>query len=127
METITLDFPLKIDGVNVTEVSYDFGQFTVEDYQNALKARNAPAETVVNPVNDYALHFAIGTQVILSSNKEKGWTVEDFGRVIGSDIWKISAIGLNFFGAKPASQPCDSSGGQCEPSRSDSIPHGATS
>lgn len=119
MEKITLNYPLYIDGEKINELEYDYGKFTTEDYLNALADRKGSPEKVVNPVNDYALHLALGIRVILVSNKNKGWTAEDFSRLLGSDIWQVTAVGLNFFGARPEEQQGGSSEEPSGPTPSD--------
>lgn len=126
MEKITLNYPLYIDGARITELAYDYGKFTTEDYLNALSDRKGSPEKVVNPVNDYALHLALGVRVILVSNKNKGWAAEDFDRLIGSDIWKVTAVGLNFFGSTPEEQQGDNSEEQYAHTPNDSTQLGGT-
>lgn len=58
----------------------------------------------VTPVNDYGMNYSIGVQVILASNKGKGWTVEDFDRLRGSDVSKVMLVGLNFLEPRPRSK-----------------------
>ncbi len=108
METIKLNYPLAIDGGNVSEISYDYADFKTGDYLAAVARRKADAMTASNPVNDYALHFALGVGILLASNKDKGWTAEDFSRLAGSDLWQVTQIGLLFFGAKPEAAPGES-------------------
>ena len=113
MDKITLNFPFVINDENITEISYDYADFKTEDYLNALaRKKGADMTTMLNPANDYALHFALGVGIILASNRGKGWTAEDFGRLVGSDIWQVTQVGLVFFGAKPAAPQENSSDGQ---------------
>lgn len=112
MEQLKLDYGLLINGENVTEISYDFGDFTNADYLAACSRHKGDVQNVQNPVGDLGLHFALGVGVILASNKGKGWSAEDFGRVRGSDNFKISMVGLSFFGAKPEAQDQETCAGQ---------------
>ena len=66
------------------------------------------------------MNYSIGVQVILASNKGKGWTVEDFDRLRGSDVSKVMLVGLNFFGATPEEQANETSEGRSESTPSDS-------
>lgn len=123
MQTITLNFPLVINGENIKTISYDFGKFSTQDYFAALNSRKGSSiENAVNPVNDYSLHYAIGVRALLASNKDRNWTAEDFDRLCGSDLWQVTAVGLNFFGATPEVPRESSSGGPSEPTRKDSTP-----
>ncbi len=108
MQTIKLNYPLLIDGGNIGEISYDYADFKTGDYLAAINRRKGDMATVANPVNDYALHFALGVGIILASNKDKGWTAEDFGRLSGSDLWQVTQIGLLFFAATPDAAPGES-------------------
>ncbi len=121
METLKLNYPLPIDGGNVSEITYDYADFKGHDYLKALARRETDVGHAVNPVNDYALHFALGVGVILASNKDKGWTPEDFNRLSGSDLWQVTQVGLVFFGATPG-EPTESNSG--EPSGS--MPNAST-
>ena len=113
MEKITLSFPFVINDKKITEITYDYTNFQTGDYLDALSRRKGgdPSE-FKNPGNDYALMFALGVGVILASNRDKGWTAEDFNRLIASDIWKVTQVGLVFFGVTPEEQPENSSEGQ---------------
>lgn len=113
MDKITLNFPFVIDDNQITEICYDYKDFGTGDYLDALaRKKGGDFTNMQNPANDYALHFALGVGVILASNKGKGWTAEDFNRLVGSDIWQVTQVGMVFFGAKPAAQQENSSGGQ---------------
>ena len=112
METLKLNFPFVIDDVPIREIPYDFANFKSSDYLAALGRRKGDIGNAVNPVNDYALHYALGVGVILASNKGKGWTPEDFDRLTGSDLWQVTQLGLVFFGAKPEEPQANSSAGQ---------------
>lgn len=112
METLTLNFPFVIDDAKITEIKYDYADFSVADYLAALGRRKGEFSAMVNPVNDYGLHFALGVGIILASNKDKGWTAEDFDRLKGSDIWQVTQVGLVFFASKPDEQQANSSDGQ---------------
>ncbi len=113
MDKITLNFPLVINDQNVTEISYDYSNFKTQDYLTALSRHKGgdPSE-YHHPGNDYILQFVLGVGVILASNRDKGWTAEDFDRLISSDIWKVTQVGMVFFAVKPEEQPESSSAGQ---------------
>lgn len=107
MKKITLNFPFIVNDQEVKEITYDYKNFQTGDYLAALsryKGSDNPAE-FKSPFSDYALQFALGVNVILASNREKGWTAEDFSRVTASDLWQITQVGLVFFAVKPDAQP----------------------
>lgn len=116
---ITLNYPFYIGGNQVTEIEYDPSSFTVREYHHALKAIKRDPSQMSNPLNDYEFHFALGVGIILASNKGKGWSYEDFDRLINSDIWQVSAIGLGFFGGKPEEAQETTSEGQSTNTPSD--------
>ena len=119
MEKIELQYPFQINGQDIREIEYDFGEFTANDYFTAMKNRRGYSPEVT-PVNDYGMNYSIGVQVILASNKGKGWTGEDFDRLRGSDVSKVMLVGLNFFGATPEEQANETSEGRSESTPSDS-------
>lgn len=120
MKELTLDYPLIIDGFEVRDISYDFSDFTMDDYLAALNDQKTPPEKVINPANNGSLHLALGIRCILASNKGKGWTAEDFSRLRGNDLWKVTAAGLNFFIGKSEEQADDKPEEQSGPIASDS-------
>lgn len=124
MEKITLNYKFVIDDTIVSEINYDYADFKSADYLSALSRRKGDVATAVNPVNDYALHFALGVGIILASNKGKGWAAEDFDRLTGSDLWQVTQIGLVFFGARPEEQQQNNSEGQSESTLNASTPLG---
>lgn len=122
MSNITLDFNLVINDERVSRIEYDYSRFTGYKYLETLQRRKTDFQTPVNPANDYALHFDLGVGIILASNPDKGWTPDDFKRVSGSDLWKITQIGLIFFGATPEAQAGDNSGEPSASTPNDSMP-----
>lgn len=101
METIKFTNPILIDDVTITEVTYDVNSVTNEEYLAASARRKGDNSKPVVPVNDMALLFAWGVQAILSANRDKNWTAEDFERVKGHDNWQIAQIGYSFFTGQP--------------------------
>ena len=105
MDKITLNFPFVVNDQQIKEITFDYSIFQTGDYLAAMARRKGgDISEMVNPANDYAMQFALGVGVILASNRDKGWTAEDFNRLVGSDIWQVTQVGLVFFGAKPAEQ-----------------------
>ena len=112
MNKVILSYPLTINGVEIKELEYDFSTFTVDDYLKAVSSkRPGKPGDIAMQINDYALHHSLGVAVILNSNKEKGWSAEDFDRLRGNDIWKISEVGLSFF-ASPDDVPQENNSGE---------------
>jgi hypothetical protein len=109
MDTIKLSSPLLIDDETVTEVTYDVNAVTNEEYLAASSRRKGDFTQPTMPVNDMALLFAWGVQAILSANRDKNWTADDFARVKGHDNWQICQIGYSFFSAPHDEQPQESS------------------
>jgi hypothetical protein len=109
METIKLINPILIDGETVAECSYDMNLVTNGDYLAAVGRCPSNIEKPSNPVADYGFLFALGVQAILSANRDKNWTADDFKRVMGHDNWTITQIGYDFFTGRRAEQPESSS------------------
>lgn len=123
METITLDYPLHINGGLVKEISYDPADFRTRDFLTACNLRgNTNPGQMSNLLNDYDLHFNIAVAAILASNQNKGWVKEDFDRLAGSDPFKFAIVGMSFFGVKPEEQNRQNSGGLSDSTPEDTEP-----
>lgn len=109
MEKITLSHKWEVNGKRVREISYDTTNLTVTGYQNVLKRLNPAPGQISMAINDYSLHFELGKEIIIASNKDKGMAMEDFDRLICSDIWKVQSVGMRFFGGTPGEQTEDNS------------------
>ncbi len=112
MEKITLNSPILIDDEEIKELTYDVNAVTNEEYLDAAARRKVNNSNPTVPVNDMALLFAWGVQAILSANRDKNWTAEDFTRVRGADNWQIAQIGYAFFTGSPGEQAESNSGEQ---------------
>lgn len=121
MQTLKLNYPFKIGGEAITELSYDYANFTTDEFLAAVAEYKPIPDKVINPVNDYAFHLQLGIGVILASNRGKGWTPADFKTLRGSDPWKFAQVGLIFFAVTPDAVQQESSVGLPEPSPSDSM------
>lgn len=104
MEKITLNTPILIDGEEVKEFTYDVNAVTNDEYLAAAARRKVDNSKPTVPINDMALLFQWGVQAILSANRDKDWTAEDFNRVKGADNWQIVQIGYSFFTGQPEEQ-----------------------
>ena len=109
MDKITFINPILINGEPVSECSYDMNLVTNDDYLAAISRCPSNIEKPSNPVADYGFLFALGVQAILSANREKGWTADDFKRTMGHDNWTITQIGYDFFTGRRDEQPESSS------------------
>lgn len=96
--TLKLDFPIRIDGKDVTELDYDFTKITVEHFMQAsMKSADMTKAQALNlkmKENDYALHMYLGCMAVIAENPKIA--VEDLERVHGSDVIKLVNIGMLF-------------------------------
>lgn len=128
MAKITLNYPLEIDGKKITEIEYDPADFKARDLLQASSSRKySSIEHPPNPINDTELHFNVAVRAILASNKDRGWTAEDFERLSGSDPLQFSIVGMSFFGVKPEEQMENSSEGLSESTQKGSTRAGKNS
>lgn len=115
MHKITLNYPLVINGQDIRVIEYDPADFKTKDLLLAASSRKySSLDSTPNPVNDTELHFNIAVRAVLASNRDKGWTAEDFRQLTGSDPLLFSIVGMSFFGVKPGEQQPGSSAGQSE-------------
>lgn len=127
-ESIQLDFPLEINGETIKTIEYDPADFKAKHHLQAAGARKyTPVTATPNPMTDTELQFNIAVQAILASNKDKGWSAEDFERLSGSDPFKFHMVGMSFFGVKPEEQQPGSSEGLSDDIPSDSMLPGSIS
>lgn len=123
MQKITLNFPLVINGKEIKEIEYDPADFKTRDLLQASTSRKySSIENPPNPINDTELHYNVAVRAVLASNKDKGWTVEDFERLAGSDPLQFSLVGMSFFGVKPEEPAQSNSEGQSESIQKGSMP-----
>lgn len=112
MEKITLSTPILIDDEEIREFTYDVSAVTNAEYLDAAARRKVDNSKPTVPINDMALLFAWGVQAILSANRDKNWTAEDFNRVKGADNWQIVQIGYSFFTGSGGEEPQNNSDAQ---------------
>ena len=82
--TITLNKPVLINGVQVTEMSYDTDEISGELY----------AQAEAHKMNA-SLHLYIGFAAVIAVNPS--YTFEDMERIKGKSLTKFSKIGRGFF------------------------------
>lgn len=97
---IRLTKPLLINGKEVTELTYDAAEITVQQFLEAEFYKfsisgNKP--TVTAKEFDTGLHLYLGMVAIIAKNPHID--LKDLERVKGADIIQIGNIGRNFIGA----------------------------
>lgn len=99
-EKIILSKPIKVNGSDVKELSYDIDSITPEQYLEAdARASTGLAAKGIQNMNlaefNSALHFYLGCYAIISLNQSID--IMDLMRVSGRDINKIRKVGRIFF------------------------------
>lgn len=102
--TLVLDNPIKINGKDVSELTYDPQAITAEQFSIAC-AKSAAMDksktfTFKAKENDYALHMYIGMMAVLAVNPDIDIT--DLERIQGFDILDLTNIGTFFIMRKSA-------------------------
>lgn len=110
INTLVLDTPIKINGKEVTELTYDPLEITAEQFSIAC-AKSAAidksrAMTVKVKENDYALHLYLGMMAVIAVNPEI--SVEDLERIKGFDVLDLTNIGT-FFIYRRSAEPSEES------------------
>lgn len=128
MDTLELKSPIKINGKDVKKFKYDQDELTAEQYIDACRRAAQPGEVDIAE-GDYALHFHLGCELIISSNPDVDIT--DLERVKGFDIIRISNLGRNFILAAQADyeeetseEPSDSTADSSTPAKQTSAKKG---
>lgn len=108
--TIELQNPLKIDGKNVKEMTYDTNEITPELFAEAEAKKQAAGRASTNRSGaielDYAIHLYLGLAAIIAVNPD--YTFEDVARMKGRDMITVMVIGRNFIMKPEESQDEDS-------------------
>ena len=90
--------PIKINGKEVTELTYDVTKISCEQFSEACAKSAAldktKAFTFKLRENDYALHLYLGFMSIIAVNPEIDLT--DLERISGFDLLNIADIGMLF-------------------------------
>ncbi len=117
-KTLTLRNPIKVNGLTVSEVTYDTNEITAQMFAEAdaakMRASGATSGNLSGAVElDYGLHLYLGFAAIRCINPE--YDLTDLERIHGYDVMEIMRIGRNFITSRSeeASDP-DSSGEQSE-------------
>ena len=101
--TLNLRKPIKINGTDISTITYDSEEITVDLY-NAACAHSVRATTIggaptpnVKEV-DYSMHLHLGMAAVIAINPSIDWA--DLKRMKGKDILNLTNIGAFFmFGA----------------------------
>ena len=99
MKTLKLRNPIKIDGKEVTEVTYDANEIDGILFATAeSKRKNAAGmkNTTITPAAefDFGLHLYLGFAAIVAVNPS--YDFSDVERIKGHDVVEVMAIGRNF-------------------------------
>lgn len=97
-DTLTLENPIKINGHEINELTYDATEITADMFSEAC-ARSAAldktkAVTFKLKENDYSLHLYLGFMAIIAVNPSVDIT--DLERIKGVDVLHVSNIGMLF-------------------------------
>lgn len=108
METLTLRNPIKIDGKEVTEVTYDTNEIDGVLFATAEAKRKSAAgikDMAISPAAefDFSLHLYMGFAAIVAVNP--AYSFEDVARIKGHDTVEVMKIGRNFILASGKEQP----------------------
>ena len=110
--TLVLKNPIKIDGKDVTEVTYDSNEIDGILFATAEAKKKASAglkNTSIAPAAefDFGLHLYLGFAAIIAVNPS--YDFSDVERIKGKDVVKVMAIGRNFMlGSEKEQQVSDS-------------------
>lgn len=98
MDTLKLKTPIKVDGKEVAELTYDANEITTEAFI-AAESRKVAASSKKNSVGavlefDYSMHLELGFAAILAVNPNIDHS--DLLRIKGADLVAVARIGRNF-------------------------------
>ena len=111
METLKLLHPIKINGKEVTELTYDANEITSEAFiaAEARKFRAAGRQGVTAGAleMDYSMHLQLGFAAIVAVNPEIDYN--DLSRLKGADVAAVVRIGRNFIMPSAVEESTDDS------------------
>lgn len=116
METLKLRNPIKIDGKEVAEVTYDANEIDGLLFATA-EAKRKDALGLKDSMTaaaefDYSLHVYMGYAAIIAVNSS--YSFEDVARIKGRDLVEVMKIGRNFILKSEKESPEKSSGEHTE-------------
>lgn len=97
METLILKTPIFINGVEITELTYDITQITIEQFGEAEARKFKVGSASVKGATlelDYSMQVYIGMAAILAVNLN--YDFNDLERIKGLDLVELYRIGRNF-------------------------------
>ena len=127
---LALKNPIKIDGKEVKEVTYDSNEIDGILFATAESKRKTAAgmkNTTITPAAefDFGLHLYLGFAAIVAVNPS--YDFSDVERIKGRDIVEVMAIGRNFMLASEQEQPQSDSGEPTETTPESTTPAPQTS
>lgn len=116
-----LENPIKVTGVERTELTYDYFEITNDLYLEAAMKSSRVGNTIntaaVRELNE-ALAFCFGKAAIIAANRDISW--EDLEQLKGFDLLSVSNIGRFFITRKRVVSDQSPSDVQSEHTPSDS-------
>ena len=108
MNTLKLKNPIKVNGQEVAEVTYDSNEIDGLLFATAESKRKAAAgmrNATITPAAefDFGLHLYLGFAAIIAVNPQYDWS--DVERIKGHDVVEVMGIGRNFMLASGQEQP----------------------
>ena len=103
-QEIVLVNPLKVNGKDLTTLSYDISKISINDLADIEKERSQMLGTQAGTIfrvmqNDNLMHTLLGMHAVIKCNPEID--INDLKRLEGYDLYQMSLIGMSFF-SKPA-------------------------
>ena len=107
MNTLKLKNPIKIDGKEVTELTYNANEIDGILFATAESKRKAAAgmkNTTITPAAefDFSLHLYLGFAAIIAVNPS--YDFSDVEKIKGRDVVDVMSIGRNFMLKSEAEQ-----------------------
>lgn len=116
MNTLKLKNPIKINGKEVKELTYDVNEITAEAFVEAETRKfNASSKKGLNASAiemDYSMHLELGFAAIVAVNPEIDYN--DLNRLKGPDLIAVARVGRNFImpsAAEEDEEPVENSTG----------------
>lgn len=112
METLKLKNPVKINGKDISEMTYDINEIDGVLFATAEAKRKAAAgmkNVSITPAAefDFGLHLYLGYAAIIAVNPE--YDFSDLERMKGRDVTAVLGIGRNFMLASDMEEPQNNS------------------
>lgn len=94
MNTIKLQNPIKINGKEVTALTYDTSRITVAQFCEAEKHKTASGAIGQVAEIDHAFHLYLAFMAVVATNPDID--VKDLERLRGFDVMQLMKVGQNF-------------------------------